>query len=121
MVTWLRYTGTDEDGKNCLWHSSCACLKFTYGRMQQPYFSTTPPSLLISSSATRLAASNRADSVAKLHDVICTTAQSMIVKPTSEEQKLKVRDLMGKDAARRKAEKVKKSMKKESRRKGGWD
>jgi hypothetical protein len=69
----------------------------------------------------RCGTSNRADSVAKLHDVICTTAQSMIVKPTSEEQKLKVRDLMGKDAARRKAEKVKKSMKKESRRKGGWD
>jgi peptidyl-tRNA hydrolase ICT1 len=87
----------------------------------QPYFSATPPSLLISSSATRLAASNRADSIAKLHDVICTTAQSMIVKPTSDEQKSKVKDLIGRDAARRRAEKVKKSMKKDSRRKGGWD
>jgi hypothetical protein len=45
----------------------------------------------------------------------------MIVKPTSDEQKLRVKDLIGRDTARRKAEKVKKSMKKDSRRKGGWD
>lgn len=97
------------------------CTQVADRNTHQPYFSATPPSLLISSSATRLAASNRADSIAKLHDVICSTARSMIVKPTSEEQKSKVKDLIGRDTARRKAEKVKKSMKKESRRKGGWD
>lgn len=45
----------------------------------------------------------------------------MIVKPTSAEQKSKVKDLINRETARRKSEKVKKSMKKESRRKGGWE
>jgi hypothetical protein len=45
----------------------------------------------------------------------------MIVNPTCTEQKNKVKDLMDRETARRKMEKVKKSMKKESRRKGGWE
>lgn len=68
-----------------------------------------------------MAASNRLDAVSKLHDLIRSTAQSMIVKPTSAEQKNKVRDLISRETARRKSDKVKKSMKKESRRKGGWE
>ncbi|KAJ9107028.1 hypothetical protein QFC19_002897 [Naganishia cerealis] len=68
-----------------------------------------------------LAATNRKDSVTKLHELICSTAQSMIVTPTSDEQKSKVKGLIHKEAARRKSEKVKKSMKKENRKKGGWE
>jgi peptidyl-tRNA hydrolase ICT1 len=68
-----------------------------------------------------MAASNRTDSISKLHEVIRSAAQSLIVKPTSAEQKSKVKDLINRETARRKSEKVKKSMKKESRRKGGWE
>lgn len=88
---------------------------------KQPYFIASPPSLLISSSATRMAALNRMDSISKLHEVIRSAAQSTIVKPTSAEQKNKVKDLISREKARRKSEKVQKSMKKESRRKGGWE
>lgn len=68
-----------------------------------------------------MAASNRMDSISKLHEVIRSAALSMIVNPTSTEQKNKVKDLMNRETARRKTEKVKKSQKKESRRKGGWE
>lgn len=68
-----------------------------------------------------MAASNRTDSVKKLHDIIRSAAQGMIVNPTSAEQRNKVKDLMSRETARRRSEKVKKSMKKESRRKCGWD
>lgn len=68
-----------------------------------------------------MAALNRMDSISKLHEVIRSAAQSTIVKPTSAEQKNKVKDLISREKARRKSEKVQKSMKKESRRKGGWE
>jgi peptidyl-tRNA hydrolase ICT1 len=68
-----------------------------------------------------MAASNRTDSIKKLHEIIHSAARSMIVNPTSEEQKSKVKGLIKREAARRKSEKIKKSAKKENRKKGGWE
>jgi peptidyl-tRNA hydrolase ICT1 len=92
--------------------------------VHQPYYTSSPPSLLITSSLTRSAAHNRLDALERLHALVLTTAREMIIKPTSDDQRERVRAMMRREEAARKAEKARRGKRKTSRRKGaggGWD
>jgi len=87
----------------------------------QPYYSSSPPSILLTASTTRSAAQNKIQAVEKLHELIVSTASGCIITPTSYEQKQRVASLVRQEDKRRKESKMKRGDKKGSRKKGNWD
>ena len=90
-------------------------------RTCQPYYTSSPPSILLTASTTRSAAQNKIQAVEKLHELLVGAASGCIVTPTSEEQKQRVASLVRQEDRRRKDAKMKRGDKKVSRKKGNWD
>ncbi|KIR50771.1 peptidyl-tRNA hydrolase ICT1 [Cryptococcus gattii Ru294] len=80
------------------------------------HYHHSPPSLLITSQKTRSAPQNQANALTLLHQTIVNSANSLIINPTSPEQKERVKELEKKEKERRLEMKKRRSMKKASRR-----
>ncbi|WVQ99068.1 hypothetical protein IAU59_006200 [Kwoniella sp. CBS 9459] len=80
-----------------------------------PHYIPSPPSIQISSQQSRKASQNLASTLASLHDIIARSARSVIVNPTSDEQKDKVRGYIKKENERRLEGKKRASAKRASR------
>lgn len=84
--------------------------------LSQPHYLPSPPSLQISSQATRTAGNNMTQALSLIHGAIASAAQSVIVGETSDAQKDKVRRLARAEDGRRREMKDKRSSKKAARR-----
>ncbi|KIR31397.1 peptidyl-tRNA hydrolase ICT1 [Cryptococcus deuterogattii MMRL2647] len=80
------------------------------------HYHHSPPSLLITSQKTRSAPQNQASALTLLHQTIVNSANSLIINPTSPEQKERVKELEKKEKEQRLEMKKRRSMKKASRR-----
>ncbi|KAF8903707.1 RF-1 domain-containing protein [Gymnopilus junonius] len=89
--------------------------------MKNPHYVASTHSILITSTAHRSQSQNIDECLQKLHNLIMFAASSAIKKETSAAQKKKVADFAKADNARRKADKMKRSGIKESRRGRGFD
>ncbi|OCF32073.1 hypothetical protein I316_06229 [Kwoniella heveanensis BCC8398] len=81
-----------------------------------PHYIPSPPSLQISSQQSRKAYQNLSSTLTLLHGLIARAAESVIVNPTSEEQKARVRGFVRKENERRLEGKKRAAMKRASRR-----
>ncbi|WVQ86173.1 hypothetical protein IAT38_008341 [Cryptococcus sp. DSM 104549] len=83
---------------------------------KSPHYHPSPPTLLITSQQTRTASANQAHALALLHSTIASAAAGLIINPTSESQRKRVKDLEKREKARRMEMKKRQSMKKAGRR-----
>ncbi|WWD09736.1 hypothetical protein V865_007864 [Kwoniella europaea PYCC6329] len=84
--------------------------------MRSPHYIPSPPTLLISSQTTRTASQNLTTALDILHRTIIQAAESVIINPTSHEQKAKVKGYIRKENEKRIEMKKRNSAKKASRR-----
>ncbi|WVN85156.1 uncharacterized protein L203_100299 [Cryptococcus depauperatus CBS 7841] len=83
---------------------------------KSPYYHSSPPCLLISSQRSRHASQNQDNALSILHQSIVSSADSLIINPTSAAQKEKVKMLERQEKERKMEMKKRRSMKKASRR-----
>ncbi|WVF71837.1 hypothetical protein IAT40_006646 [Kwoniella sp. CBS 6097] len=81
-----------------------------------PHYMPSPPSIQISSQQSRKASQNLSTALGLLHQTIVKSAESVIINPTSEEQKEKVRRYVRKENERRLEGKKRAAAKRASRR-----
>ncbi|OCF71465.1 hypothetical protein I204_07523 [Kwoniella mangroviensis CBS 8886] len=84
--------------------------------MKSPHYLPSPPALLISAQTSRTASQNLTTALDILHKTIVHAAESVIVNPTSHEQKAKVKRYIKKENEKRIEMKKRNSAKKASRR-----
>ncbi|WVW82670.1 hypothetical protein I302_104681 [Kwoniella bestiolae CBS 10118] len=82
---------------------------------RSPHYLPSPPTILITSQTSRTASQNLSSALDNLHQTILQAAQSVIINPTSNEQKSKVKGYIKKENERRLEMKKRNSAKKASR------
>ncbi|ODN77818.1 hypothetical protein L202_04939 [Cryptococcus amylolentus CBS 6039] len=84
--------------------------------VKSPYYHPSPPCILVSSQKERHAPLNHATALGEISRIISQAAKSLIINPTSPQQKARVKDLERREKAKRMELKKRHSMKKASRR-----
>nr|XP_031861031.1 uncharacterized protein CI109_003391 [Kwoniella shandongensis]KAA5528103.1 hypothetical protein CI109_003391 [Kwoniella shandongensis] len=81
-----------------------------------PHYHPTPPTLLVSSQQSRSATQNHQTALLILYNTILSSAESLIINPTSSEQRAKVKGFVKRENERRLEGKKRNGAKKAARR-----